>query len=227
MPEIPGAREELENAAWLLRHEMQSLAQALEPGQHPGVTMLPEPAILDWREPLRHAYTASLDLVAKEHPSAAHAVRYGGGLLTALGWSVENHTGPAETRADARRDGYLITLCAVHPERGVSRYRDRYGIRGTTPHVLFHDPVEFVPPEPVVTAGTLPAGALLCYECDGLGWCPGCLGQGFTLDDDRRRQRCNLCFTKRICPICEGRGLKRIHAMNTWERRHYPELRSD
>ncbi|MFI6823335.1 hypothetical protein ACIBJE_20605 [Micromonospora sp. NPDC050187] len=227
MPEIPGTREELENAARFLRDRMLSLARLLEPGQHPDITMLPEPAILDWREPLRYAYKATLGLVAREHPSAAHAVRYGGDLLTALGWSVENDTGPAEARAVARRDGFVITLYAVHREQDVSHYGDSYGIGGETPHVLLHEPVGFVPPEPVVTTGSLPTGALLCYECDGLGWCPGCLGRGFTRDDCQRRQRCNLCFTRRICPICEGAGLKWIHAMNRWERTQYPELRPD
>ncbi|GLY22809.1 hypothetical protein [Micromonospora sp. NBRC 101691] len=227
MAGIPWAREKLDRAAIILRDTMAHLVRLLEPDQQPEIDLLPEPAILDWQEPLRHAYTATVTLTARKHRSAAHAVRHGADLLSGWGWAVEEETGPAETRTVARRDGFVISLYAFGRQPGVSHRGDGYGISGQTPHVLLYEPVGFVPPEPIVTADALPNGALLCYECDGLGWCPCCLGRGFTLDDDRRRQRCQLCFTRRICPICEGTGLKWIHALNSWERGQYPELGSD
>ncbi|TDB91552.1 hypothetical protein E1091_13690 [Micromonospora fluostatini] len=227
MVEIPGARAELENAFRILYANMLYLARALEPDQEPDDALLPEPAVLDRREPLRHAYQVTLSLLATKQPCAAHAVDRGGLLLAEDGWSVETATGPTGRRAVGRRDGFVITVSAPDGEHTACRLGEGFAITGETPHVLLHEPVEFVPPEPCVTAETLPAGALLCYECDGLGWCPCCLGRGFVLDDDRRRQRCPCCFTRQVCLICEGAGLKWIHMMSWWAREQYPELRQD
>ncbi|KXK60655.1 hypothetical protein AWW66_17730 [Micromonospora rosaria] len=227
MVEIPGARAELDNAFRILDANMRALARALEPDQQPEPDLPPEPAVLDRREPLRHAYQLTLSLVAMKQPCADHAVHRGGLLLAEAGWSVETDPGPTGNRAVARRDGFVITVVSCHGEHAVCRVGEGYAITGETPHVLLHEPVEFVPPEPCVTAGTLPAGALLCYECDGLGWCPCCLGRGFLLDDDRRRRRCTCCFTQRVCLICEGAGLKWVHTLSGWAREQYPELRQD
>ncbi|MEV0356840.1 hypothetical protein AB0H71_12330 [Nocardia sp. NPDC050697] len=209
MTESPGtanaaARWELERAAELLRAELLALAAALAPGQQPGLTMLSEPAVLEWREPLRHHYAATLHIPG-DLPGAAE-------LLAAAGWRL---TGTDDGLV-AERAGFRLRVRA-HGAAGL-------GISGTTPgYVLYERPAESRP-EPVVTAETLRAGYLLCYECDGLGWCPECFGRGWILDAEQRRQRCVECRGARTCPICAGVGQLAIAGMNSVARAHYPEL---
>ncbi|MEZ0067202.1 DnaJ-class molecular chaperone [Streptacidiphilus sp. MAP12-20] len=76
-------------------------------------------------------------------------------------------------------------------------------------------------PEPVRTPETLTPGYVLCYECDGLGWCPACGGSGW---GSGAWGRCQLCGHEQVCPICRGSGDLAASQLSEYQRRYYPEL---
>ncbi|MFD9452453.1 hypothetical protein ACFWBC_05080 [Streptomyces sp. NPDC059985] len=84
-----------------------------------------------------------------------------------------------------------------------------------------------VRPEPLRSACTLDAGYVLCYECDGLGWCSSCYGRTWVPDAERGRRRCSECHEERFCPICRGAGQKYASTLQYYERGYYPELFGD
>ncbi|MEU5382321.1 hypothetical protein [Kitasatospora cineracea] len=86
------------------------------------------------------------------------------------------------------------------------------------------EPVEFRPPEPVRTPGTVTPGFVLCYECDGLGACDRCGGRGWFPDAPPGRRRCPACFGRRVCPICRGGGELAVSDLSAYQRGYYPEL---
>lgn len=74
------------------------------------------------------------------------------------------------------------------------------------------------------TPETLTPGYVLCYECDGLGRCPGCGGRGWVLREPHRRKRCAECGTRQVCPICQGHGELSASSLSPYQRGYYPEL---
>ncbi|WP_067654961.1 hypothetical protein [Nocardia harenae] len=203
------ARRELERAAGVLRAELLGIAAELAPGRPADVTMLPEPAVLEWREPLRYHYRATL-LV---HGGGTGDLDRAAALLTAAGWKLTR----VDDELTAVRAGFRLRLRA-HPDGG------GLGISGDTPGYVLYERAGAARPEPVVTAATLRTGYLLCYECDGLGWCPECFGRGWILDAEQRRTRCVECRGGRTCPICAGAGQLAIAELNSRDRAQYPEL---
>ncbi|MFC8042048.1 hypothetical protein [Nocardia sp. NPDC057353] len=202
-PDEP-ARRRLEEAAEVLRADLLALAAELAPGHPPGLTVLPEPAVLEWREPLRYHYRATLHVPAAL-PRAAE-------LLAAGGWEL---TGTDDGLV-AERAGFRLRIR--------SHGRDGLSIGGDTPGFVLFPATEWSRPEPVVTAETLRSGYLLCYECDGLGACPECFGRGWILDAGQRRTRCVECHGARTCPVCAGAGQLAIAELSSAARAQYPAL---
>lgn len=84
---------------------------------------------------------------------------------------------------------------------------------------------EFEWPEPVRTPETVTPGYVLCYECEGLGWCPSCGGRGWLDDGAGGRKRCPECHTQGICPICQRAGQLAVSQLSPYQRGYYSELR--
>lgn len=83
---------------------------------------------------------------------------------------------------------------------------------------------EFEWPDPVRTPETVTPGYVLCYECEGLGWCPSCGGRGWLDDGAGGRKRCPECHTTGSCPICQRAGQLAISQLSPYQRGYYPEL---
>ncbi|MFC3964555.1 hypothetical protein [Nocardia jiangsuensis] len=206
----PEPRRELDRAAAELRAELLGLTARLFPGASPELSMLAEPAVLEYREPLRHHFTATLQVAeggADDVPRAA-------AVLADAGWLV---TAADDRTLTATRGGFRLRVRAYAGAAGL-------GISGETPGYVLSAQAAPARPEPVVTAATLRAGALLCYECAGLGHCPECLGRGWILDAERRRTRCVECRGARTCPVCAGAGQLVIRELSDPQRQQYPEL---
>ncbi|WP_157597337.1 hypothetical protein [Streptacidiphilus rugosus] len=90
-----------------------------------------------------------------------------------------------------------------------------------TPEARDEGPTPFRWPEPVRTPETLTPGYVLCYECDGLGWCPLCGGRG---SGSGTWGRCRECHARRVCPICQGGGQLATSELSSYQRGHYPDL---
>ncbi|MFC9294064.1 hypothetical protein ACFTWH_03940 [Streptomyces sp. NPDC057011] len=215
---IPGARERLTRAAEELRACLRSLAGQLTPGQVPEFPLPDEPFGDHGRVPAlwHYSFTARVRARDVRPPREAYPTDLAAraaALLTAGGWGTPApragaHGGAIVTGA---RDGTEITVSVVHGNGEVL-------YAGRTAEFALYEPVPHVRPEPVVTEETLTPGQELCYECDGLGWCPACGGRGWVMGghggwgagtlprDPDRLGRCPLCFTRRFCPICRGAG---------------------
>ncbi|AUY53813.1 hypothetical protein C2142_38930 [Streptomyces sp. CB01881] len=74
------------------------------------------------------------------------------------------------------------------------------------------------------TPVTVTPGYVLCYECDGLGRCPGCGGRGWVPGRNRPRSRCGECGTTRVCPVCRGGGELAASGLSEYQRGYYPGL---
>lgn len=133
--------------------------------------------------------------------------------LAAAGWEVDQprSIGPRLAFEARQDDGHRVSFYAV--EDGVELY-------GYTPEIKTAE-ARHVRPEPMKTAETVDPGEILCYECQGLGWCDVCEGDGW-IDGER----CPACWGKKVCPICRGRGELTIALLSPYQRRRYPELRS-
>jgi hypothetical protein len=222
MAEIAGAREQLDEAATWLGAQIRTLAGHLTPGHDPDVYMPSDPMIVDWHEPLKYQYRMSgrVDRPAEQYDPTVvtRAVE----LLGGAGWDVgvevaESATGGQLTTVVASRDGYRLTV----------RIEEGYGTvvySGETPTMALFTSEPFVRPDPVLTPETVRRGYLLCYECDGFGWCPVCEGRGWTLDADGR-ERCVECLGSKYCPVCRGAGELEAARLQDWQRDQYPELR--
>ncbi|MEW2375359.1 hypothetical protein AB0883_04525 [Micromonospora sp. NPDC047812] len=236
--EVPGARETLERHGRVLREELLGVAAHFAPRQGLPVVMSREPDDHFRYEPLWYARRATLRLTADFDPAVV--VQRIAHRLAEQGWHTTcNASSTAVATAAATRDGFFLWVEA-YP--GLSRV----DLGGSTPPVLLYGdppgtgvvpppppppppspPRPFVPPEPVVTEATRKPGHVLCFDCDGLGWCPECLTRGYLLDDLGERQRCVVCFGSRICQICGGFGQKSLAEMPSWERRRYPDAPDD
>lgn len=218
--EIPGAREELDRLYDELRRYLRELAEHLTPG-HALDLFGPVRSIVDWHEPLlyRSAATSRVELpVAHQDGSlVGRAAEW----LTAEGFEVTR-----ETSQDAGNAAYTVvaTKDGLELRIRLAEGRSQVLYMGETPRMALYSPEVFVPPEPVMTAETLSPGAVLCYECDGLGWCHCCHGRGWVSDEEKGRKRCRQCFDDRVCPICRGAGERWIGDLHDFELGYYPEL---
>ncbi|MFI9201209.1 hypothetical protein [Streptomyces sp. NPDC053048] len=218
---IPGAREELDRLGRALRTQLVELIDDLTPGGDLRLLFLDEPKIVDWHEPLRYEYSSSFSGKRPAHIGAADIVSRAAALLGSAGWEVatsqEEAGGRPRTVVTGRRDGCGIEVRAVD-------HMSTVWFSGQTPAMALYEPEEFQWPEPVRTAETITSGYVLCYECDGLGWCPGCGGRGWAHDEARGRKNCSACHRDRVCLICRGAAQLAISQLSPYQRGYYPEL---
>ncbi|MFG2563645.1 hypothetical protein [Streptomyces sp. NPDC048496] len=221
MGDIPGAREELDRMGRALRAQMVELITDLTPGSDLGLLFLDWPTVADWHEPLRHHYSA---LFRGERPasvSAADLASRAAALLGPAGWEIaaseENDGAKPWSLVTGRQDGSSIEVRVGHHTSAVM-------FSGQTPALALRAPEEFQWPEPVRTPETVTPGYVLCYECDGLGECPGCGGRGWVPDQARGRTNCPECRRGRVCLICRGSGQLAVSQLSPYQRGYYPEL---
>ncbi|MEU2870544.1 hypothetical protein ABZ769_15270 [Streptomyces olivoreticuli] len=97
-------------------------------------------------------------------------------MLGSAGWEVassEETDGAKRSGViTGRHDGSSINVRAGDHTSAVL-------FTAQTPAPALHTPEEFRWPEPARTPETLTPGYVLCYECDGLGACPGCGERGW------------------------------------------------
>ncbi|WP_328318178.1 hypothetical protein [Streptomyces sp. NBC_00388] len=220
MGDIPGAREELDRLGRALRAQLVVLIADLTPGSDPGLLFLGEPAIVDWHEPLRLRYSALFRGERPVNVSAAGLASRAAALLRSAGWEVavpeENDGVRRHGVVTGRLDGSCIDIRAGDHTSAVM-------FEGRTPAMVLHTPQQFPRPDPVRTPGTVTPGYVLCYECDGLGACPGCGGRGWVPDRTRGRTDCPECHRGRVCVICRGPGQLALSRLSPYQRGHYPE----
>lgn len=221
MGEIPGAREALDRLGRVLRAQLVEMITDLTPGSGLDLLFLDRPAVADWHEPLRYHYSA---MFRGEHPagvSAAEIASRASALLGSAGWEVasseEIDGAKRSVVITGRQDGGSINI-------RVGDHTSAVLFTAQTPALALHTPEEFRWPEPVRTPETLPPGYLLCYECDGLGACPGCGGRGWLPSEPHGRANCRECLGQRVCPICHGRGRLAVSGLNPFQQGYYPEL---
>ncbi|MEV4558407.1 hypothetical protein AB0K51_15655 [Kitasatospora sp. NPDC049285] len=224
MGEVPGARAELERFGQVLRAQLVALMEELTPGAtDSGRLPLGAPEAVEGHEPSAHAYSVVFHGERPDGVRAADAVSRAAQLLGAAGWEA---TGPQEEgNGPSRR--YVLT--ALHPDGIRIEIRSGDGgpgvlHSGRTPAVALREPEQARRPEPVRTPETVTPGFVLRYECDGLGACDHCGGRGWVPGEPRRRERCRVCFARRVCPICQGAGELAISDLSTYQLGYYPGL---
>lgn len=222
MAELPGARAQLDRDGAWLRAQIRDLAAQLTPEQEPELPAR-DPVVTDWQEQLRyrHQVTARIERPAELNTPAV--IDRAAALLQAAGWQVDKGVTPQEgytplVHVTGTREGFRIEVRIQEGYRGVL-------YTGETAERPLYTVEEFVPPEPLKTSETVSLGHVLCYECNGLGACPLCLGRGWILGDEGR-ERCRECHGDRVCPVCAGVGELPIASLAKWERDQYPELRN-
>ncbi|CAM5436720.1 hypothetical protein GCM10010329_52310 [Streptomyces spiroverticillatus] len=228
MAEIPGAREELERAAHWIRDRMREVAAEPAPGQELGLSLPSYPSIVDWHEPLSYQYTfhARPELPGGRYDPTVPA-RAAAWFAARGGWTVTQEQG--EKEAPRPYIGTVRFHAVVGTKDGcelavrTARGNGWITLWGTSPRIALYPPYVIVRPEPVVTPETLDPGYLLCYECDGLGHCPGCYGLGWVPDEERGRKRCPCCQFTPVCVICKGRGQLLPSLLSPYQRGYYRE----
>lgn len=215
------ARGELDRLGRSLRVQLIALITDLTVRVHLRRLSLDEPKIADPREPLRYHYSTSYQGNRPATVTAAETTSRATALLRAAGWDVtvsqEDDDGILWTVIVARRDGSDIRILTSEDTHAVS-------FRGQTPVVALCPQRPAQEPEPVRTPETVVPGYVLCYECEGSGWCPGCAGRGWVLAPPQRKSRCAECHTRKICPICRGQGQLSASQLSPYQRGYYPGL---
>ncbi|MER5302528.1 hypothetical protein ABT039_24105 [Streptomyces lasiicapitis] len=224
MGAIPGAHDELKRLARALREQMVELITDLTPGSDLRLLFLDEPSIVDWHEPLWYQYSSGFDGKRPAGVGAADVASRAAALLRSAGWEVatsqETAGGNPRLVVSGRREGNEIDV----------RAGDHLAIvwfSARTPKMALYEPQEFEWPQPVCTPETVAAGSVLCYECDGLGWCPCCGGRSWVSSEAHGRKNCPLCYRERVCPICRGRGGLYISELSPYQRGFYAEQLSE
>ncbi|MEV0075751.1 hypothetical protein AB0H58_04995 [Nocardia neocaledoniensis] len=221
MGEVPGAEQELRGLGVRLLEQVRVIAAHVTPDTVVPDSALPDlPEVAEWTEPLRYRYSVRVQTALAAGDSAAAAVRRGAEVLAAGGFELaeDRRAGTVASRVvvTGSRDGFLIEV-RVWPETGDVVYA------GLTPTLALRTPGARQP-DPARTAETVEPGHVLCYECDGLGWCPACGGNGWVLDDAGLRRPCPECHEQRVCPICRGAGQLQVARLRPAERAMYPQL---
>ncbi|MFJ4095199.1 hypothetical protein ACIPYS_26720 [Kitasatospora sp. NPDC089913] len=223
------AREELDRLGRSLRDQMVVLITGLTVRVHLRRLSVGEPKVADERDPSRYHCSAMYQGDRPARSTAAGTASRAVDLLRAAGWEVavseEDDDGRLWTVVAAHRDGSTVRVLTSDDTPAVV-------FRGWTPALVLRpsQPAGSPEPEPERTPGTVTPGYVLCYECDGLGRCPGCGGRGWvprTSDGSDRRKRCGECATRRVCPICRGAGQLAVHDLSTYQRGYYPDLAQD
>lgn len=222
MAEVPGAEQELRRLGVYLLEQVRVIAAHVTPDAVIPDSALPDaPEVAEWTEPLRYRYSLRVQSALAAGESAAAAVRRSAEAFAAGGFDIveDRRAGTVASRVvvTGSRDGFRIEV-RVWPETGDVVYA------GVTPMLALRTPRAPELPDPVRTAETVEPGHVLCYECDGLGWCPACGGNGWVLDDAGLRQPCPECREQRVCPICRGAGQLQVARLRPAERAMYPQL---
>lgn len=216
MAEIPGARAELDRLGRFMHAQVRELVSRLTPEAEVFPEELGVPAVSDWHEPLQFRHSMTFRGARPDTVPPAEMGRRAAEVLAAADWAVDEVLADAYF-ATGRRDGVVIRV-------RVSVISDVVLYQAETPSMAFDTPEPLVRPEPVRTTDTLHPGYVLCYECDGLGWCPSCYGRSWVPDAERGLRRRPECHEERVCPICCGRGEKHAATLQYFERGYYPEL---
>ncbi|MFD3698030.1 hypothetical protein ACFWUZ_18070 [Streptomyces sp. NPDC058646] len=216
MAEIPGARAELDRLGRFMHAQVRELVSRLTPEAQVSPGELGPPAVSDWHEPLQFRHTMTFRGARPDTVPPAEMGRRAAEALADAGWAVEEEIADAYFTT-GRRDEVVLRV-------RVSMISDVVLYQAETPSMAFHTPEPLVRPEPLRTADTLDPGYVLCYECDGLGWCSSCYGRSWVPDAERGRRRCPECHEDRVCPICRGSGEKYAATLQYYERGYYPEL---
>ncbi|MEV6273926.1 hypothetical protein [Nocardia sp. NPDC051832] len=218
MTEIEGVRQWLDSAAEFLRGQMRWFGAQLVPGTDPHVVIPKHPGQVDRSDPPRHRFEALANLVCSPDPARADRAAH---ILHAAGWAVQvqrdpEHPAVVTVRGD--QEGYRLQARIEDGYEGIV-------LLGQTPEIQLYQPdPPAAPPAPAVTPGTVGPGAVLCYECDGLGLCPTCHGRGSVPGGPSGRHRCRTCLGARVCPICGGAGELRIADLSDADRAQYPQI---
>ncbi|MFF7586058.1 hypothetical protein ACFZCK_01045 [Kitasatospora purpeofusca] len=223
------AREELDRLARSLRRQMVVLITDLTVRVHLRRLAFGEPKVADGSDPSRYHCSATYQGNRPASATAAGTASRAVSLLRAAGWEVtvsqEDDDGRLWTVVLAHRDGSTVRVLTSDDTPAVA-------FRGQTPALVLRPPQPAGQPvqEPERTPETLTPGYVLCYECDGVGRCPGCGGRGWVLRTPglaESRSRCSECATRKFCPICRGAGQLAISNLSTYQRGYYPELEQD
>ncbi|MFJ9683364.1 hypothetical protein ACIRP2_35760 [Streptomyces sp. NPDC101194] len=203
MDETSKAHDELDRLGRSLRGQLVELIADLTIRAHLRRLSLDEPKAAD-REPLRYHYSTVHQGDRPTTATAAETASRAAFLLRAAGWDVtasqEDDDGILWTVVVARRDGNGIRILTSDNTPAVV-------FRGQTPALALCPPQPVQQPElEAERTPDITPGYVLCYECDGLGRCPGCGGRGWALGRPHRKSRCRECGTTKVCPICRGEG---------------------
>ncbi|MFG2332882.1 hypothetical protein ACGFMM_25115 [Streptomyces sp. NPDC048604] len=222
MAEVAGARAELRRFGESLLAQVRAVAEHVTPAVAIPDSALPDlPEVAEWTDPLRYRFSLREQTSLPAGVCADEAVRRAFETLAAGGFDITEERGTAIFGArivvTGSRDGFWIKV-RVWPDTGDVVYA------GVTPMLALLEPQAPLHPDPVRTREMVERGNVLCYECDGLGWCPGCGGLGWVLDDAGLRRRCPECREQRVCPICRGSGQLPTEGLRRTERAFYPEL---
>ncbi|MFE7584902.1 hypothetical protein ACFU5Y_25450 [Streptomyces gardneri] len=204
----------------MLLAQVRSIAAQVTPAAVIPESVLPDvPEVAEWTEPLRYRFALRVQIGLDADLSADEIVRRAVEAFTTGGFDIveERRAGAVAARVvvTGSRAGFRIDV-RVWPATGDVVYA------GVTPAVALRAPR--ARPAPVGTAETVEPGHVLCYECDGLGWCPACGGLSWVADDAGLRQSCPECREQRVCPICRSAGQLQIARLRRVERAFYPEL---
>ncbi|GAB2853886.1 hypothetical protein GCM10027176_65720 [Actinoallomurus bryophytorum] len=209
----PDRAAELERAREALRDLLHSVAVAALPEATPdvGSDIGPSPVDLVGRPGVARCRITVLARAGRPEDPAQVLAR-ARTALTAAGWATD----------EPRPLGPKLAMSARDGDAAMEVYADPDGVElhGATPELQISQ-VRHVRPAPVITAEAVHPGSVLCYECQGLGWCDVCEGDGW-IDG----KRCPLCAGEELCPICRGAGELSITSLSLQQREHYPQLRS-
>ncbi|MFF0622464.1 hypothetical protein [Streptomyces sp. NPDC004296] len=221
MDETSKARDELDRLGRSLRKQLVTLITDLTIRVHLRRLSLDEPKVADRREPLRYHYSTVYQGNRPATTTAAETASRAAFLLRSAGWDVttsqEDDDGIHWTVLVAHRDGNGIRIMTSDDTPAVA-------FRARTPALALCPPQPVQQSEPVRTPETITPGYVLCYECDGLGWCPGCGGRGWVLGQPHRRSRCRECRTTKVCAICRGEGQLHASGLSAYQLGYYPGL---
>ncbi|MFE5797850.1 hypothetical protein ACFQ8C_35445 [Streptomyces sp. NPDC056503] len=222
MPEVPATDIEVRRLGRTLLAQVRTIAAHVTPAAVIPESALPEaPEVAEWTDPLRYRFALRVRIGLDADLSAGETVHRAVEAFTTGGFDIveERRAGTVAARVvvTGSRAGFRIDV-RVWPATGDVVYA------GVTPTVALRAPRAPERPDPVRTAETVESGHVLCYECDGLGWCPACGGLSWVLDDAGLRRRCPECWERRVCPICRGAGQLQIARLRRAERAFYPEL---
>ncbi|WP_278264898.1 hypothetical protein [Nocardia sp. AG03] len=220
MAEVPGAEQELRALGRTLLAQVRAVAARVTPDAPIPDSALPDaPEVAEWTDPPRYRFRLRAQTALASGAAPEDAVRRGAEALSAAGFEIaeEHRAGTVAARivVTGTGDGFRIEV-RVWPATGDVVYA------GLTPTLALGPPRAAELPEPVRTVAE--PGHVLCYECDGLGWCPACGGNGWVLDERGHRRLCPECHQQRVCPICRGAGQLQIARLRDTERAFYPEL---